>query len=230
MKNFDALENKLGVSFKNKKLLQNAFVHRSYLNEHKDFDLPSNEKLEFLGDSVLSLITSYYLYQKYPTLHEGQYTDIKASIVKTESLYEAAKRLLLGDYLYLSRGEIENKGKDNKSILADCFEAIIGALFLDNGFSAANEFVIEFLFSSDLDSIVTNNLYLSSKNKLQEYLQDKYKQLPIYKVLSEVGPEHNKLYTVGVYFENKLLAQATGHSKKQAQDAAAAIALLNPMV
>ncbi|HLL60845.1 MAG TPA: ribonuclease III [Candidatus Nitrosocosmicus sp.] len=219
------LEKKINIPFKNKELLKNAFVHRSYLNENKQFNLPSNEKLEFLGDSVLSLITSIYLYKNYPELHEGEYTDIKASIVKTESLYEAAKDLQLGKYLYLSKGEDANKGRSSISILADCFEALIAVIFLDRDFDTAYEFVCGFLFAEKLPYIITNRLYLSSKNKLQEFIQNKYKKLPIYQVLTQEGPEHNKLYHVGVYFDNKLIGEGTGKSKKIAEEMAAAQSL-----
>ena len=225
MKDLSSFEKKIGIKFINKILLQNAFVHRSYLNENKNFELPSNEKLEFLGDSVLSLITSIHLYREDPNLAEGDYTDIKASIVKTESLYQAAKEIDLGSFLFLSRGEIENKGKENKSILADGFEALIAVIFLDHDFETAYKFVIKFLFSDKLAHIIKNKLYLSSKNKLQEYLQDKYKELPVYKVLEQTGPEHKKIYRVGVYFADKLLSQGSGNSKKEAQDNAASHAL-----
>ncbi|OGK20030.1 ribonuclease III [Candidatus Roizmanbacteria bacterium RIFCSPHIGHO2_02_FULL_37_13b] len=221
----DNIQKKIGIAIKNKSLLQTAFVHRSYLNENKSFKLPSNEKLEFLGDSVLSLITSIYLYTKYPELSEGHYTDIKASIVKTESLYEAALKLNLGKYLYLSKGEQDNNGASNTSILADTFEAVVAVIFLDQDFTSAYSFVSEHLFANKLDAIIKNNLYLSAKNKLQEYLQDKFKKLPTYKVIEQKGPEHNKIYNVGVFFENKLIAKGTGHSKKHAQDDAASQAL-----
>lgn len=225
MKDIRTLETQLGLHFKDRDLLTNAFVHRSYLNENKSFHLTSNEKLEFLGDSVLSLITSIYLYKQYPLLHEGEYTDIKASIVKTNSLYEAARKMDLGSYLYLSKGEEENKGRENESILADSFEALIAVIFLNNDFDAAYDFVLKFLFTQKLTTIVENKLYLSSKNRLQEYLQDKYKELPIYKVLAQSGPEHQKTYSVGVYFNEKLIGRGSGHSKKQAQDKAATAAL-----
>lgn len=227
MSTFKDLQSKIHVSFKNETLLENAFIHRSYLNENKTFSLPSNEKLEFLGDSVLSLITSIYLYKNYPELAEGEYTDIKATIVKTESLYEAALKLDLGTYLFLSKGENDNNGRSSRSILADCFEALIAAIFLDHNFEAAYTFVSDFLFGDKLDYIVKNKLYLSSKNKLQEYLQNKYKKLPIYEVINQEGPEHNKKYKVGVFFQEKQIGEGAGRSKKIAEEKAALNALQN---
>ncbi len=227
MKKLELLEKIIGINFENKKLLLNAFVHRSYLNENKKFYLPSNEKLEFLGDSVLSLVTSIYLYQKFPELHEGEYTNIKAKIVKTESLFEAGIELKINEYLLLSKGEEENKGRLSKSIIADCFEALIGSIFLDKGFNTAYGFISRFLFKDKLDYIVKNNLYQSPKNRLQEYFQEIHKKLPEYKVLKQSGPEHNKIYQVGVFFEKKLIADGVGNSKKAAEEAAAVLALKN---
>ncbi len=220
-KNLQELEKKIGLNFKNKDLLLNVFVHRSYLNEHKNFKLPSNERLEFLGDSVLSLITSVYLFKKYAFLKEGDYTDIKSSIVKTQSLADAALKLDLNQYLLLSKGEIKNNGYQNINILADCFEALIGAIFLDKNFETAYEFVINFLFKDKLDYIVRNKLYLSYKTKLQEYFQGKYKKTPEYSVLEETGPEHKRVFKVGVFFNNKLLGVGFGQSKKHAEEKAA---------
>lgn len=219
------LEKTIGITFKDRDLIQNAVVHRSYHNENKDFHLPSNEKLEFLGDSVLSLITSIHLYTKYPEYQEGDYTDIKASIVNTTSLYIAAKKLELGNYLYLSKGEQDNNGRDNVSILADCFEALIGVIYLEFGFQKAYDFVVKYLFSDTLDRIVTQKLYLPAKNILQEYYQEKFKKLPMYRIMAEKGPEHDKSYEVGVYDENTLLATGDGKSKKQAEESAARKAL-----
>ena len=145
-KNLSQLEKKINLKFKNKDLLINVFIHRSYLNENKSFHLPSNEKLEFLGDSVLSLITSIFLYKNYPALVEGEYTDIKATIVKTESLVEAARGLQLGKYLFLSKGEENGGGQDNTNILADCFEALIAAVFIEHGFNSAYQFVLTHLY------------------------------------------------------------------------------------
>lgn len=223
--NLKKLEKTLNIKFKDKKLLQNVFVHRSYLNEFRNFELPSNEKLEFLGDSVLSLITSVYLYKKYPDLNEGEYTDIKAAIVRTESLAVAAESLVLGEYLYLSRGEERGEGRKNKNILADCFEALIAAIFIDQGFDSAYDFVLKYLFGDRLDKIITNRHYQSPKSKLQEIIQAKYKTMPVYKTLEEQGPEHKRVFTVGAYLNKKKLAVGTGKTKKEAEENAADKAL-----
>lgn len=219
------LEDRIGIKFVDKDLLIHAFVHRSYLNEHKDFRFTSNEKLEFLGDSVLSLVTSVYLYTTYPDYQEGDYTDMKASIVNTTSLYEAAKRIKLGDYIYLSKGEQDNNGRDSVSILADSFEALIGVIYLQFGFDTSADFIKKFLFDGTLDRIVEEKLYLPAKNILQEHYQEKFKKLPLYEVINEEGPEHDKVYEVGVYDEKNLLARGQGKSKKQAEESAARKAL-----
>ncbi len=222
--NFSQLEREIGIIFKNKDLLKNVFIHRSYLNEHKQFYLPSNEKLEFLGDSVLSLITSMYLYKNYPTLHEGEYTDIKSAIVRTESLAVAAGDLNLGMYLHLSRGEEQGNGRTNTNILADCFEALIAGIFIDKNFETAFSFVVKYLFKGTLDTIIAKETYLSAKSKLQELMQAKYKTIPLYKVLEEQGPDHNRFFKIGVFLNSKKLAEGEGRSKKEAEEQAAEIA------
>ncbi len=225
IKDHSLLEQKINLTFSNQENLQMALVHRSYHNENKHFQLPSNEKLEFLGDSVLSLVTSVHLYTQYPEYNEGDYTDMKAAIVNTKSLYEASKQLDLGAFLYLSKGEQENNGRENMSILADAFEALLGAIYLEFGYDVAYTFVKDFLFKDVLDSIIKNKLYLPAKNLLQEYYQEHFKRLPEYIVIDETGPEHDKVYQSGVYDGDKLLATGTGKSKKQAEESAAYEAL-----
>lgn len=222
---FKELQNKIKKNFRNKALLENVFIHRSYLNENKNFYLPSNEKLEFLGDSVLSLITSSYLFKNFPKLVEGEYTEIKAAIVRTESLAHAAQNLGLGSYLYLSKGQHKEKGRQNINILADCFESLIGAVFLDLGFDAAYEFVLDHLFQGKLDLIIKNKLYLSPKSRLQEYSQARYKVTPTYIVLQQKGPEHQRTFKVQVVINSKKLAAGEGKSKKEAEEKAARTAL-----
>lgn len=223
--NYQELENQLKIHFNNGVLLENALIHRSYLNEHKKFHLSSNEKLEFLGDSVLSLTTTIYLYHHYPLLDEGIYTDIKASIVRTESLADAAKVINLGKYLYLSKGEELHGGRVNKNILADCFEAVVGAIFIDSGFDCAYNFIVKYLFAEKLDYIVKNKLYLSPKSRLQEIIQSKHRVLPNYVIVEEKGPEHQKHFKIAVYLKDKKLSEGQGNSKKEAEEEAAKIAL-----
>jgi ribonuclease III len=224
-KDYQELFKKINITISDDKLIRNAFVHRSYLNEHKDYDLASNEKLEFLGDSVLSLITSIYLYKNFPELGEGAYTDIKASVVRMESLAEAANGLRLGQHLLLSNGEEANEGRKNTNILADCFEALLAVIFLHHGFESAYEFVVKFLFIDKVNHIVQNKLYLSPKSHLQEICQERYKMLPIYKLVSEDGPEHSKEFTVEVEIDAKISGVSKGKSKKQAEEGAARQAL-----
>lgn len=224
------LQQSINIHIVDQQLLQNAFVHRSYLNEHRSFPLPSNEKLEFLGDSVLSLITSVYLFRNYPKLHEGDYTEIKASIVKTSSLATAARQLKLGSCLLLSKGEERGGGRDNTNLLADCFEALIAAIFLDRGFDAAFDFVSMHLFGTTLDEVIQTNAYHSNKSQLQEYVQATKKVTPIYKTLKEEGPEHSRVFTIQVTVAGRAVGVGVGRSKKEAEEVAAeqALAALRP--
>lgn len=222
---YSDLESKIKIKFKDRNLLNNVFIHRSYLNEHKNSSFKSNERLEFLGDSVLSLITSAYLFKNYPNLKEGDYTEIKSAIVKMDSLAQAAKKINLSYYLLLSKGEEKGAGRANNNIMADCFEALIAAIFLDKNFEAAYTFVVDFLFKDKLDYLLKNNLYLSAKSKLQELIQGKYKRTPLYKVLEEKGPEHKRTFKIGVYFNNKKLGEGIAASKKEAEEEAAKEAL-----
>lgn len=224
---YSNLEKTINIKFKDRGMLENVFIHRSYLNEHKNSNFKSNERLEFLGDSVLSLITSVYLFKNYPNLEEGDYTEIKSAIVKMDSLAEASKKIELNNYLLLSKGEEKGAGRTNNNIMADCFEALIAVIFLDKNFEAAYTFVVDFLFKDKLDYLLKNNLYLSSKSRLQEIIQSKYKKTPVYKVLDEKGPEHKRIFKIGVYFNNKMLGEGIAPSKKEAEEVAAKEALVN---
>ena len=224
---YSSLEKTINIKFKDRGMLENVFIHRSYLNEHKNSNFKSNERLEFLGDSVLSLITSVYLFKNYPNLEEGDYTEIKSAIVKMDSLAEASKKIELNNYLLLSKGEEKGAGRTNNNIMADCFEALIAAIFLDKNFETAYTFVVDFLFKDKLEYLLKNNLYLSSKSRLQEIIQSKYKKTPIYKVLDEKGPEHKRIFKIGVYFNNKMLGVGIAPSKKEAEEEAAKKALEN---
>jgi len=225
MNNLKNLEKKLGIKFKNLLLLQEALIHRSYINEAKQKGLHSNERLEFLGDSVLSLITSEWLFKQFPNYPEGKLTSIRSNLVKTESLAKIAKKLYLGRFLFLSKGEKENGGENNPVILANTFEAILGAIFLDQNIEIAKTFIKKH-FQSLLESLVRKGEFKDFKSLLQEKSQAKSKITPTYKVLKEIGPDHNKTFTVGVYLgKNHLLAKGRGKSKQIAEEKAAEAAL-----
>ena len=224
-KNLHKLEKKLGLTFKNKNLLLNSLIHRSYLNEHKNFFLPSNERMEFLGDSLISLAASLYLFSCYSYLSEGEYTDIKAAAVRAETLAKVAKDCDLGKYIFLSKGQIKEGGQNNTNILADTFEALICAIFLDSNFEITYLFLKKHLFERYIDRMIEKKLYRSSKTIFQEYTQNKYKQSPIYKLLEEKGPSHQKIFKVGLFVNGKKISEGIGKSKKEAEENAAKIAL-----
>lgn len=223
MLNIKKLSKKTSISFKNEEIIHNAFIHRSYLNESKTF-LNSNERLEFLGDSILSLLVSEYLYKEYPDFSEGELTNLRSSVVKTTTLATISKSLDLGSYLYLSRGEEDGGGRDNPSILADTFEAFLGAIYLDLGIQSAKQLLESFLFPL-LSKILIDKTYKDAKSEFQELVQEKTKISPLYKVISQIGPDHAKEFTVGVYVENTLFGKGTGKSKQIAEMKAAEAAL-----
>jgi ribonuclease-3 len=225
MPDLSALEKSLGVEFKEKKYLQQALVHRSYINEHPDFKLGHNERLEFLGDAVLEIIVTEYLYQNYPQTPEGDLTNWRASLVNAKMLYAVAKDLNIEDYLLLSKGEARDKNtKARQYILANAIEAIIGAMYLDQDIEAPRHFVIHNIITR-LDDILKNELYVDPKSKFQEIAQEKTGVTPVYKTLSEEGPDHEKLFTVGLYLGEELVAEGDGLSKQEAQIKAAAAGL-----
>ena len=193
MKNFKNLEKNLGVKFNNQDLLKMAVVHRSYLNEHKNFELDHNERLEFLGDAVLELITTEYLYKNYPH-PEGDLTNWRASLVNAKMLAEVSARLKIEEFMYLSKGEQQDTNpKARNYILANAVEALIGAIYLDQGIEAAKKFINEHILSQ-LPYILANHLYLDPKSKFQERAQENRSVTPTYKVLEETGPDHNKYF------------------------------------
>ena len=210
-------------NFKNKKLLEQAFIHRSYLNESKQ-KVSSNERLEFLGDSILSFIVSDYLYRKYPEFNEGLLTNLRSLLVNTKSLGAIGKELGFGNLLRLSKGEEESEGRENQSLLADCFEAFIGALFLDQGISQVTNFLSDVLLNQS-DIHVKKNSLKDPKSMLQEKVQSEKLGTPIYKVLLEEGPAHAKIFTVGVFVNGKLTGKGTGKSKQEAEENAAKVTL-----
>ncbi len=224
MKDFSQLEKRIGIEFKNQDLLKQALVHRSYINENPNFHLNHNERLEFLGDAVLELVVTEYLYQNYPN-PEGELTNWRASLVNSSMLAKLAKKLGLEDYLYLSKGESKDtNGKARAYILANAFEALIGSIYLDQGYKKAKEFISQALIP-ELPYILLNQLYLDPKSKFQEIAQEKLGITPTYKVLKESGPDHAKKFQVGVYLNKELIATSSGSSKQEAQVKAADRAL-----
>lgn len=218
------IENILGVPLTDVELYKTAFTHRSYLNEHEEYNNPSNERLEFLGDAVLQLLSSDYLYLKYPNSPEGELTNFRSSIVCTSSLAEDAKRLGYGDFLLLSNGEEATGGRDREYILANTFEAVLGALFMDKGIKVCREFVKKELFYK-VDNIVDNKLYKDAKSRFQEKAQEITGLTPNYEVLDSWGPDHEKTFKIGVYLGDEQYGEGEGRSKQKAEQKAAENAL-----
>jgi len=211
------LAKSLGVQFKDDRLLTQALVHRSYLNEHDNFPVGHNERLEFLGDAVLELVVTEFLFLHYPDKAEGELTDWRASLVNAKTLSQIAKDINLDDYLFLSRGEAkETASKGRQYILADAMEALIGAIYLDQGWLGAQKVITELVLSK-LDNIIENKLYLDPKSYFQERAQEAYSFTPRYDVLSSSGPDHEKTFEVGLYLDDKLISTGHGMSKQEAQ-------------
>lgn len=220
---FAALETRIGVEFSNKQLLQQIFVHRSYLNENPGFPLKHNERLEFLGDAVLELIVTEHLFQNFPN-PEGELTNFRSALVKGKMLSRVAKELELGDILYLSRGERKSGGKARAIILANTYEALIGGIYLDQGYEPSKRFIVETLLGN-LPDIIEQGLHIDPKSRLQEYAQEHQSVTPNYRVLSEAGPDHAKLFRVGVFLSDEMIGSGEGTSKQAAEQEAANQAL-----
>lgn len=220
------LEKKLGVIFKNKNLLKEALTHRSYLNENPSWPLPHNERLEFLGDAVLELAVTEILFSRYPASPEGELTAIRSALVNYQMLADIAKNMELGDYVFLSRGEAKDAGKAREVILANAFEAVLGAVYLDTDYKSAKNF-IEKAVMIRLDEVIEKKLYNDPKSLLQEIVQEKLRVTPTYSVLSEKGLDHAKIFKVGVFFNGDLIAEGEGSSKQEAEVEAAKNALKN---
>jgi ribonuclease-3 len=223
-KDFGSFEEKIGVTFNDAQLLRQAFTHRSYLNEHRGETIGHNERLEFLGDAVLELISTHYLYEQYPDKHEGELTSFRAALVNAVTLSDVAAELGMNDYLLLSRGEAKDTGRARQVLLANAFEAVVGAIYLDLGYDAAKEFIEEHLFPK-MDEIVKNRLWQDAKSTLQEKVQEHEGSTPHYNVIKESGPDHDKHFLVGVYAGSSMLAQGEGRSKQEAEQSAARAAL-----
>ncbi|KKR61408.1 ribonuclease III [Candidatus Nomurabacteria bacterium RIFCSPHIGHO2_01_FULL_39_220] len=224
MINFSDFEKKTKVIFKNKKLLEQAFIHRSYINENPGTKLSHNERLEFLGDAVLELIVTDFLYKKYPNYTEGELTALRSALVNAVIISEIASGIGMNDYLLLSKGEHKDNGKARQYILANTYEAYIGAIYLDQGIETVDKFVCKTLLPNT-EEIVRKKLWRDAKSLVQEKAQDFVNFTPAYKVLRESGPDHDKNFTVGIYFGPNLIAEGKGQSKQEAEQSAALAAL-----
>ncbi|MDD3101559.1 MAG: ribonuclease III [Patescibacteria group bacterium] len=217
------LEQVIKIKFKNKNLLLQSLIHRSFLNEHPRFIVSHNERFEFLGDAVIELIVTKYLFNNFPN-PEGELTVFRSSLVNAKTLSKVASEIKLDHYLFLSKGETGSTGKSKEIILADAFEALIGAIYLDQGFEVAEKFIYRVLLTQ-LSFIVKNQLYKDPKSELQEIAQGKLKITPSYKVIEEIGPAHAKIFTVGVFLNTEMIAIGKGQSKQEAEVDAAHNAL-----
>jgi ribonuclease-3 len=213
------LEKIIEVKFKDINLLQQALTHRSYLNEHRDYKLEHNERLEFLGDAVLELVVTEYLYNNYKN-PEGELTSWRAALVNGENLAEISKKLGVEEFLMMSKGEAKDTGRARQYLMANAMEAIIGAIYLDQGYNEARDFILKNVVVS-LDSVLENKSYMDPKSYFQERSQDVVKVTPMYKVLEEKGPDHDKHFVVGVFLDDELVAKGEGNSKQEAQREAA---------
>ena len=220
MKNLLPLEEKLGVVFANKDLLLQALTHRSYLNENPDFELGHNERLEFLGDAVLELVVTEELYKRFPDKPEGDLTSFRAALVNSNMLAEVASDMGVNDFLLLSRGEAKDIGRARQFILANAFEAIIGAIYLDGHYEVSQSFIHRILLPH-LEEVLEKKLYKDPKSLFQEFAQEHAGVTPTYEVIREWGPDHDKHFVVGIYPGEELIAEGEGRSKQTAQEEAA---------
>ncbi|OGZ58624.1 MAG: ribonuclease III [Candidatus Spechtbacteria bacterium RIFCSPHIGHO2_02_FULL_43_15b] len=219
MKDLSSLEESLGVKFNEKDLLLQGLTHRSYINENPQFRLSHNERLEFLGDAVLELVVTKYLYGNY-TNPEGELTSWRAALVNSKMLAQIAKNIGINDFLFLSRGEAKDMGRAREYILANAMEAIIGAIYLDQGFEGADEFVCREIVPY-LPEIIEKKLYKDPKSRFQEEAQERVNVTPTYEVLDEWGPDHEKHFVIGVFLDKDMVAKGEGSSKQEAQESAA---------
>jgi len=224
--NFENLSKHIGVAFIDIGLLRTACTHRSYLNENRSEGMEHNERLEFLGDAVLELVVTSFLYRKYPEKAEGALTSFRSAIVNTVSLTKVAEHLGLNDYILLSKGETKDTGRARSIILANAVEAVIGAIYLDQGYNAAANFISDHILNViDIEDIVANKAWIDAKSHFQEKAQEKIGITPSYKTLKEIGPDHDKKFTLGVFLGDVQVASGTGPSKQEAEQKAAEKAL-----
>lgn len=221
---FSVFEKSIQVDFKDKSLLTQAFVHRSYINENRGLKLDHNERLEFLGDAVLELVITDYLYHKYPQKPEGELTAYRSSLVNSNTLASVAEKIGMNSFLLLSRGEAKDTGRARQYILANTFEALIGAIYLDQGYDAAQTFIAAHLFGL-IEDIVQKKSFIDAKSRFQEMAQEKVSITPSYKLIKESGPDHNKIFSVGVFLSEQQVATGDGKSKQEAEQKAAEKAL-----
>jgi ribonuclease-3 len=224
MAKFADFEKKTKIVFKNKKLLEQAFVHRSYINENPSEGLGHNERLEFLGDAVLELVVTDFLYKKFPTYTEGELTALRSALVNAVIISAVALEVGMNDYLLLSRGEAKDNGKARQYILANTYEAYVGALYMDQGYAAADKFVAKSLLHKT-EEIVKKKLWRDAKSAVQEKAQEHASVTPAYKVMNQTGPDHDKHFTVGIFFGTTKIAEGKGKSKQEAEQKAAEAAL-----
>jgi ribonuclease-3 len=224
MKIYENFEKAFGIKFKNPDLLKEALTHRSYLNESPGWVARNNERLEYLGDAVLELIVTEFLFGKFPNEQEGRLTSLRAALVNYVMLARVAKEISLAENILLSRGEAKDTGRSREVIAANAFEALVGAIYLDRGLATAEKFVKKAVLVH-LDEVLEKRLYRDPKSELQEIIQEKLKITPTYRVLSETGPDHLKNFSIGVYFKNEKFEEGTGSSKQEAESRAALAAL-----
>jgi ribonuclease III len=223
-KNFEEFEQIIGVNFNDKDILKQSLTHRSYINENRNLKNGHNERLEFLGDAVLELVITDYLYQEYPEKNEGDLTSIRSALVNAQTCAEVAKNININDFLLLSRGEAKDTGRARQYILANALEAVIGAIYLDLGYNKAKDFILKFI-TPMTDKIIEDELWIDAKSKFQEKAQDKVGITPSYKTIKETGPDHDKKFTVGVFLGDQKVAEGDGDSKQDAEQSAARHAL-----
>ena len=223
-KDLALFEKKINVVFHDKDILKQAFVHRSYINENRSFGIPHNERLEFLGDAVLELVITDYLFKKYPKKPEGDLTAYRSALVNANILSEMASALGVNDFMLLSKGEAKDTGRARQYILANAFESIIGAIYLDQGYDVAEKFIGKILFHK-IDEIVEKGSWIDAKSHFQEKAQEHTGITPSYKTLKEIGPDHDRRFTIGLYLGDKLVAEGSGKSKQEGEQEAARKAL-----
>jgi ribonuclease-3 len=221
-----ALQKLVSVDFTNPKILLSAVTHRSYLNEHREADWEHNERLEFLGDAVLELAVTTFLFDKYPDKPEGELTAIRAALVNTNSLAAASELLGINKFLLMSKGESKDEGRARQYILANVFESCIGAIYIDQGYEAAKKFIADRLFGNT-EEIVKNKSWQDAKSRFQELAQDRASITPTYETLSQDGPDHDRVFTVGVFLRHEKVAEGRGRSKQEAEQEAAKAAIKN---